>query len=125
MNPKFIILAGSDLQFLNLLSERINKAFPEKEVYTTNEAFDVCHQVQTKMPAVIVLEMIFPQWDWNGYTLFKFFKKDARIKGMKSVLIMDTLNEKAQSIAKDKDINKVLFKIYNMDFIFEEIKKLI
>ena len=44
---------------------------------------------------------------------------------MKTILITDTLDKKAQEIAKDKDIDKVLFKIYNMDYIFEEIKKFI
>ena len=69
--------------------------------------------------------MIFPQWDWDGFLLFKFLKKDSRFKEMKSILITDTLTENAQEMAKDSDIDKVLYKVYNIDFIFEEIKKII
>ncbi len=125
MNPDRIIIGGSDAQFLNLLSEKIKFAFPGKQVYTTNEAFDAWYYIQDQKPGAAVLEMIFSQWDWNGFLLFKFLKKDARFKEMKSVLITDTLNEDAQKMAKDEDINKVLYKVYNIDFIFEEIKKII
>ncbi len=125
MNDEYILLGGGDLQFLNLLSSKIQKDFVTKEVYTANEAFDAFYKIQSKQPKVAVLEMIFPQWDWNGHLIFRLLKKDKRFKDMKTILITDTLDKKAQEIAKDKDIDKVLFKIYNMDYVFEEIKKFI
>ncbi len=125
MNTDLIVLGGSDLQFLNLLSDKIKTAFPEKNIFTTNEAFEAYYKVGAEIPKLVILEMIFPQWDWDGHMLFKFFKKDVRLKETSSVLIMDTLDENAQRISKDTDINKVLFKIYNIDFILEEIKKFI
>lgn len=125
MNPNLILLGGSDFQLIELLSERIESSYPDKKVFKTYDAFEVCYWVQTQRPNVVILEKVFPQWDWDGYILFKFLKKDVRIKGMKSILIMDTLDEVAQEIMQDKEIDKVLFKIYNLDFIFEEIKKFI
>jgi PleD family two-component response regulator len=125
MNDKYILLGGGDLQFLNILSDRLQKNFVDREVYTANEAFDALCKIQENQPKVAVLEMIFPQWDWDGYLIFRFLKKDKRFKDMKTILVTDTLDKKAQEIAKDNDIDKVLFKIYNIDYIFEEIRKFI
>ncbi|MDP8253415.1 MAG: hypothetical protein P9X27_03340 [Candidatus Kaelpia aquatica] len=125
MNDEYVLLGGGDLQFLNLLSDKIQKDSTAKEVSVVNEAFDAFCKIQSRQPKVVVLEMIFPQWDWDGHLIFKFLKKDKRFKDMKAILITDTLDNKAQEIAKDEDIDKVLFKIYNIDYIFEEIKKFI
>jgi len=125
MNDNYILLGGGDLQFLNLLSDKLQKDFADKEIYTADGAFDAFFKMQVNQPKVAVLEMIFPQWDWDGYLIFRLLKKDKRFKDMKTIIITDTLDKKAQEIAKDSDIDKVLFKIYNMDYIFEEIKKFI
>ena len=125
MNSELLIIGGSDFQFMDLLSQKIKNAFPNKEIYTTHDAFQVYTRVEAKKPYLVILEMVLPQWDWDGYLLFKFLKRDTRFQNLQAVLIMDNLDETAQRIAKDPDINKLLFKIYNLDFIFEEIKKLI
>ena len=125
MNDNYILLGGGDLQFLNLLSDKLQKDFADKEIYTADGAFDAFFKMQVNQPKVAVLEMIFPQWDWDGYLIFRLLKKDKRFKDMKTIIITDTLDKKSQEVAKDSDIDKVLFKIYNMDYIFEEIKKFI
>ncbi|MDD5614411.1 MAG: hypothetical protein PHQ54_05010 [Candidatus Omnitrophica bacterium] len=125
MNESIIVLGGGDEQFLRLISGKLQDSFGDKEACVSSEAFDTFYKIQTLEPKVAVLELIFPQWDWDGYLIFKLIKKDKRFKNMKTVLITDTLDKKAQEMAKDEDINKVLFKVYNIDYIFEEIKKFI
>ena len=125
MNPDSIVLAGSDYQLIKLLSKKIRHAFPHKKIHTTYDAYDVYRSIRTLDPGFVILEEVFPQWDWDGYILAKFFKKDSRYKETKFILIPDTMDNNSKEMQKDSDIAKVLFKIYNIDFIFQEIEKII
>jgi CheY-like chemotaxis protein len=125
MNKDLVVLGGSDLQFLNLLSARIKEAFPDKEIYTSNDAYDVYYKSYKEHPNLIVLEKIFPQWDWDGYMICKLLKRDSRFMDLKFVLIADRRDKDMESIIEDPSVDKVLFKVDGLDVIFEEIRRLI
>jgi len=125
MNKDLIVLGGSDLQFLNLLSARIKEAFPNKEIYTSNDAYDVYYKSYKEHPAIIILEKIFPQWDWDGYMICKLLKRDSRFTDLKFILIADRRDKDIESIIEDPSVDKILFKVDGLDAIFDEIERLI
>ncbi len=125
MASDYIILAGSDLQFLELLAEKLKALLGQHEIFISHDAFEVYRKIQSRMPVLVLLEMVFPQWDWDGYMLLKFFKRDSALRRMKSVLIADNPDGEMRDIAQDKDIDKVLFKNQDMESILQEIRKMI
>ncbi|RKY36104.1 MAG: hypothetical protein DRP73_03940 [Candidatus Omnitrophota bacterium] len=125
MNVRDIVIGGSDLQFVNILSQNIKKLHPDVEIYSTNDAYDMYILTGEKKPLILISELIFPQWDWDGYLILKLIKKDKRFRDISTFLILDKRENKYEYILQDEDIDKVFFKTDGLDVMLQEIEKII
>jgi PleD family two-component response regulator len=125
MNVKDIIVGGSDLQFIDILSQNIKNFNPELEIQTTNDAYEMYLLTREKKPEILISELIFPQWDWDGYLILKLIKKDSRLSSIPVFLILDKREPRYEYIIQDEEIDKVVFKTDGLDVILQEIKKMI
>lgn len=125
MNTKNIIIGGSDIEFLNILSQNIKNTYSEVEVQTTNDAYYMYVLTREKKPLVLVSELIFPNWDWDGYLVMKLLKKDNRYADIPVVLILDKNDNRFEYILQDKEIgNNIVFKTDGLGNIMEKIKRI-
>ncbi|HDM08821.1 MAG TPA: hypothetical protein ENF97_01690 [Candidatus Omnitrophica bacterium] len=125
MNVRNIVIGGSDLQFVNILSQNIKNLHPDVEIYSTNDAYDMYILTGEKKPLILISELIFPQWDWDGYLILKLIKKDKRFRDISTFLILDKRENKYEYILQDEDIDKVFFKTDGLDVMLREIEKII
>jgi len=125
MNVRNIVIGGSDLQFVNILSQNIKNLHPDVEIHSTNDAYDMYILTGEKKPLVLISELIFPQWDWDGYLILKLIKKDKRFSDISTFLILDKRENKYEYILQDEDIDKVVFKTDGLDVVLREIEKII
>jgi len=125
MNVRNIVIGGSDLQFVNILSQNIKNLHPDVEIHSTNDAYDMYILTREKKPLVLISELIFPQWDWDGYLILKLIKKDKRFSDISTFLILDKRENKYEYILQDEDIDKVVFKTDGLDVVLREIEKII
>ena len=125
MNVRDIVIGGSDLQFVNILSQNIKNLHPDVEIYSTNDAYDMYILTGEKKPLILISELIFPQWDWDGYLILKLIKKDKRFRDISTFLILDKRENKYEYILQDEDIDKVFFKTDGLDVMLQEIEKII
>lgn len=125
MNGKNIIVGGSDLQFIDILSQNIKNLNPELEIQTTNDAYEMYLLTWEKKPQILISELIFPQWDWDGYLILKLIKKDSRLSSTPVFLILDKREPRYEYIIQDEEIDKVVFKTDGLDAVLQEIKKMV
>jgi len=125
MSTKNIIIGGSDIEFLNILSQNIKNIYSDVEIQTTNDAYYMYILIREKKPLVLVSELIFPNWDWDGYLVIKLLKKDNRYADIPVVLILDKKDNRFEYIVQDKEIgNNVVFKSDGLKSIMEKIKEM-
>ncbi len=125
MSTKNIIIGGSDIEFLNILSQNIKNIYSDVGIQTTNDAYCMYILIREKKPLVLVSELIFPNWDWDGYLVIKLLKKDDRYADIPVVLILDKKDNRFEYILQDKEIgNNVVFKSDGLESIMEKIKEM-
>ena len=125
MSTKNIIIGGSDIEFLNILSQNIKNIYSDVEIQTTNDAYYMYILIREKKPLVLVSELIFPNWDWDGYLVIKLLKKDDRYADIPVVLFLDKKDNRFEYIVQDKEIgNNVVFKSDGLKSIMEKIKEM-
>ncbi len=125
MSTRNIIIGGSDIEFLNILSQNIKNTYSDLEVETINDAYYMYVLTREKKPLVLVSELIFPNWDWDGYLVIKLLKKDDRYADIPVVLILDKKDNRFEYIVQDKEIgDNVVFKSDGLESIMGKIKEM-
>lgn len=117
---KKIFLAGSDLGLLEILKKKLDN-FATEIITDATKLYRTI--IKKEKPYCLILESIFPQWDWNGYMIAKLIKYDIRFQNLKLILVVDPKEDDAEVLAHSAKVDLLFFKGEPLEKILDEVRK--